>query len=163
VADQGRSPLPKQIVRAMNAHSAGSVKPGMKTVWVKAGISLAALIGAGMGLVGCADGYYAHPGGYYASYTGSSYYPYYGAYGYPYRAYGPYYGYGYGYPYYGGSAVIVSGSRNYAYRNHYGRTYYRRNVDRVRNTSRTTRTRSATVQRQRQYQNDDERKYYQTR
>jgi hypothetical protein len=138
----------------------------MKTIWAKKSGLLVALIGAGVGLVGCADGYYAHPGyagGYYASYSGSSYQPYYGGYGYPYRAYAPYYGYGNGYPYYGGSTVIVSGSRTYASRDRYGRTYYRRNADRLRNTTRTTRTRSTQVQRRREYQNDDERKYYQTR
>jgi len=139
----------------------------MKTSWAKKirqGLLLAGLISAGVGLVGCADGYYAHPGyasGYYANYSGGGYYPYSGGYGYPYRAYGPYYGSsyyraGYGYPYYGSSSVVVSRSRSYAYRDRYGRTYTRQNTNRVRNTTRKTQTRR-TVQ---QYQNDDERKYY---
>lgn len=139
----------------------------MKTTWankIRQGLVLVGLIGAGAGLVGCADehygyGYPGYNGGYYASYS-RPYYPYYGGYGYPYRAYGPYYGssyYGYGNPYYGGSTVVVSRSRNYAYRDRYGRTYSRQNANRVRNTSRKVRTSRTQIQ---QDQNDDERKYY---
>src|SRR5436309_2873229 len=107
----------------MNVWPDLAVKISMKTIWAKKvgrGLLLAALIGAGMGLAGCADEYAAYPGyrgGYYASYSAP--YPYNGGYGYPYRAYGPYYGYGapyygYGTPYYGGGgAVVISGSRSY--------------------------------------------------
>jgi hypothetical protein len=148
----------------------------MKTTWVKKasrGLLLAGLVGAGIALGGCADEYAAYPGyyhgGYYAGYSA----PYYGAYGYPYRPYGPYYGgyYGapyYGYsPYYGGGSVVVSsgrsyvsGNRTYVYRDRYGRVIRRSAADRTRRT--TTRP---TYQRQRatrapQYQNDDERRYY---
>lgn len=142
----------------------------MRTTWVNKLyriLLLVGLIGAGVGLVGCADEYAAYPryrGGYYASYSRP--YPYYGGYGYPYRAYGPYYGgpyYGYGSPYYGGTTVVLSGSRGYTYRDRYGRTYTRRNASRVRNTGTTTNTRTtrprSTIRAQR-YDNDDERRYY---
>ena len=142
----------------------------MKTRWVtriRRGLLLAALLGAGAGMVGCADeygAYHGYRGGYYASYSAP--YPYYGGYGYgygyPYRGYGPYYGggYGYGAPYYRSSAVVVSGNRNYAYRNRFGRTYSARNVsrDNTQTVRRTTRTRSARVP---SYQSDDEKRYYQ--
>src|SRR2546423_4253932 len=104
---------------AMNACRPLSVQKIMKTSWVKRfykGLLLVGLLGAGAGLVGCADEYAAYPGyrgGYYASSYGGRPYPSYGygypygAYGYPYRAYGPYYG---GYPSYGGASVVISGS-----------------------------------------------------
>jgi len=127
---------------------------------------LAGLLGAGVGLVGCADEYAAYPGyhgGYYASYA-SAPYPYYGGYAYPYRSYGPYYGgsyYGYGAPYYGGARVVVSGSRTYTYRDRYGRLHTRRNVNRARNSNRatTTTTRTRGV-RTAPADNDDESRYY---
>ena len=152
----------------MNANGPFRVKSCMKTTWGKRcwrGFLLFSMAGAALGLAGCADeyvGYPAYRGGYYASYAAAPY-PYYGAgYGYPYRAYGPYYG-GYGYPYYGGSSVIISGSRSYVYRDRYGRVRDRRANQQYRRTTRNqqqvrgTRTRSTTV---RQYQNDDERRYY---
>ncbi len=144
----------------------------MRRNWVtkfRQGLLLTALAGAGIGLVGCADEYAAYPGyhgGYYASY--SSPYPYSGGYGYPYRAYGPYYGrpygygYGYGGPYYGGSSVVVSrSSSSYRYRDQNGRWHDRRgvnrNTNRVRSTSRaTTRTRTPLPR----SENDDEQRYY---
>jgi hypothetical protein len=116
-----------------------------------------------MGLVGCADEYAAYPGyggGYYASYATP--HPYYGGYGYPYRAYGPYYGrpYGYGGPYYGGASVVVSRSSSYRHRDQSGRWHDRRrtnrNTSRVQTTSRTTRTRTQVPQ----SENDDEQRYY---
>jgi hypothetical protein len=129
------------------------------------GLLLLGLIGAGVGLVGCADEYAAYPGyrgGYYASY-GAARYPYYGgygygypygAYGYPYRAYGPYYGS----PYYGGASVVISGSRNYyTYRDRYGRVHTSRDLRRNRSTTRKTQTQSTHVRR---YDNDDEQRYY---
>jgi len=148
----------------------------MKTRWVKkfsGSLLLAGLIGAAMGLAGCADEYAAYPGyrgGYYASYSAP--YPYYGGYGYPYRSYGPYYGgyygspyYGYGAPYYGSSAVVISGSRSYVsgnryvYRDRFGRLHRRNATDRVRRTSRTTHSERQTT-RLPKYQSDDERRYY---
>jgi hypothetical protein len=131
------------------------------------------VMGAAASLVGCADdyGYRGYGGGYYASYSG--YRPYYG-YGYaPYRPYGPYYGspyYGgpyYGRPYYGGATVVVSGSRNYAYRDgyrsrshtyrdRYGRLHREDNV-RSRKTTRAAVKRSTPAPR---YENDEERRYY---
>jgi hypothetical protein len=140
----------------------------MKTKWAKRirlGLLLLAGIGAGGGLVGCADEYATYPGyrgGYYASYTSG---PYYSPYGYPYRAYapyygGPYYGYGspyYGGPYYGGSSVVISGSRTYTYRDRYGRWHNRRDNRRTRSTTRNVRTRTTTAP---QYQSDDENRYY---
>jgi hypothetical protein len=137
----------------------------MKTSWAKKiyqGLLLLGLVGAGVGMVGCADEYAAYPGyrgGYYASYSAAPY-PYYGGYSYPYRAYGPYYGgpsYGYGSPYYGRSTVVISGSRSYAYRDRFGRVHNRRNGNRVRRTSRTTQSRSTQLP---GYQSDDERRYY---
>ena len=147
----------------------------MKTAWGKRiykGLLLVGLIGASVGVVGCADEYAAYPryrGGYYASYSAG--HPYYGGYGYgyPYRAYGPYYGgpyYGYGGPYYGGATVVLSGSRSYTYRDRFGRLHTTRrhaNANRVRNnnttstTTRRTRTRAAHVP---DYQSDDEQRYY---
>ena len=130
-----------------------------------------------MSLVGCAE-YVAYPGyggGYYASYSG--YRPYYG-YGYaPYPSYGPYYGspyYGrpyYGGPYYGGGTVVVSGSRNYAYRDGYrSRNVYRDRYGRLRRTDnvrsdnvRSRKTTRSAVKRSTpvpQYESDDERRYY---
>jgi hypothetical protein len=134
--------------------------------WIRLGLLLLAGIGAG-GLVGCADEYAAYPaygGGYYASYRAAPY-PYYGPYGYRYRAYGPYYGGPYyGGPYYGGNTVVVSGSRGYAYRDSYARWHNRRDRTHTqsttrsgRTTTRNVRTRSTTVPR---YQNDDEKRYY---
>ena|SRR5689334_9068645 len=149
----------------------------MKTRWVKKfsrGLLLVGLIGAGMGLAGCADEYAAYPGyhgGYYASYSAPS--PYYGGYGYPYRSYGPYYGgyygspyYGYGAPYYGSGAVVISGSHSYVsgnryvYRDRFGRLHRRTANDRVRRTSRTTRSERQTTTRLPAYQSDDEQRYY---
>jgi len=141
----------------------------MKTNWVKRfcrGLLLTGLVGAGLGLAGCADEYAAYPayrGGYYAGYHGS--YPYYGGYGYPYRAYGPYAGYYrpyYGSPYYGGSTVVVSRNRAYGYRDRYGhwhnnRRVVNRNTNRTRTTSRNNKARR---QVQRSSDNDDESRYY---
>ena len=136
----------------------------MKTSWVKRvyrSLLLLGLLGAGAGLVGCADYYGAYPayqGGYYG-YNAAPYYGYgygypYGAYGYPYRAYGPYYGY----PYYGSTNVVISGSRNYySYRDRYGRVHTTRNVRRGEGTPH--RTKAQTTQGQR-YQSDDEHRYY---
>jgi hypothetical protein len=142
----------------------------MKTSWVtkiRRGLLLVGLLGAGVGITGCADEYAAYPGyrgGYYASYAARPY-PYYGGYGYgyPYRAYGPYYGggyYGYGAPYYGGATVVVSGSRSYTYRDRFGRLQRARTVNRDRGQTvrRTTRTRSTRLP---SYQNDEENRYYQ--
>ena len=161
----------------------------MKTTWVKKvsrGLLLAGLVGAGIGLAGCADEYAAYPGYHGGYYAGNSA-PYSGAYGYPYRTYGPYYGggyYGYGAPnygyapygyspYYGGGSVVVStgrtyysGNRAYVYRDRYGRLHRANAVNRTGQSSqRTTRT---TTHRQRttrvpQYQSDDETRYYPTR
>jgi hypothetical protein len=130
------------------------------------GLLFVGLVAAGVGLVGCADDYYAYPGyyrgGYYGSYA-SAPYPYYGgygypysAYGYPYRTYGPYYG-GYGYPYYGGASVVVSGSRTYTYRDRYGRLHTTRDLRRTRGTARKVQTQSGQVRRS---DNDDEQRYY---
>lgn len=163
----------------MNAGRDLPVKLFMKTSWMKKiqrGLLIAGLAGAGVGLVGCADEYAAYPGyhgGYYAGYS-SAPYPYYGGYGYPYRAYGPYYGgyyggpyYGYGSPYYGSSRVVVSGSRTSSYRDQYGRVHYRRPANRVRTTGTTGRTTTTTTTHRRtpngrtlRYDNDDERRYY---
>jgi hypothetical protein len=142
----------------------------MKTTWAKKvyqGLLLLGLVGAGVGLVGCADEYAGYPGyrgGYYASYAATPS-PYYGGYGYPYQAYGPYYGrpyYGYS-PYYGGASLVVSNSHGYYTYDHGRRVYHRRNANRVRNTRRTTTTtRGAATRPQYQYQNDDERRYYTT-
>ena len=144
----------------------------MKTNWVNRfcrGLLLTGLVGAGLGLAGCADEYAAHPGyrgGYYASYRAP--YPYYGGYGYPYRAYGPYYGSYYhrpysGYPYYGGSTVVVR-NRSYGYRDQYGRWHNRRavnrNANRVRKTARNNPPRRQIEQ---SSDNDDETRYYNTR
>jgi hypothetical protein len=139
----------------------------MKRCWPKRfqrGLLLVGLLGAGLGLVGCADEYAAYPryhGGYYASYAATPY-PYYGGYGYPYRSYGPYYGrpyYGYGSPYYGNTRGVVSGRRTYTYRDRYGRLHTRRNANRARNISRTTTTRTRSIQPSRS-DNDDENRYY---
>jgi hypothetical protein len=139
----------------------------MKRSWLKSfhrGLLLVGLLGAGLGLAGCADEYAAYPryhGGYYASYAATPY-PYYGGYGYPYRSYGPYSGgpyYGYGSPYYGGTRVVVSRSRSYTYRDRYGRLHTRRNVNRVRKTARATTTHTRTIQTPRS-DNDDENRYY---
>jgi hypothetical protein len=128
---------------------------------------LAGLLGAGAGLVGCADEYAAHPGyhgGYYASFAPAPY-PYYGGYAYPYRGYGPYYGgayYGYRAPYYGSTRVAVSGSRTYSYRDRNGRLHTRRNVTRVHNNNNrttTTTTRSRAIHTS-PADNDDESRYY---
>jgi hypothetical protein len=153
----------------------------MKAKWkrgIRVGFVALFLLAAGASLVGCADEYAAYPGyggGYYASYSG--YRPYY-PYGYaPYRNYGPYYGapyYGgpyYGGPYYGGggATVVVSGSRNYAYRDggyrsrnyayrdRYGRWHNRADNVRSRKTTRSAVKRSTPLPR---YENDDERRYY---
>jgi hypothetical protein len=149
----------------------------MKAKWrrgIRVGFLALLLLGAAASLVGCADEYVARPGyggGYYASYSG--YRPYYG-YGYaPYRPYGPYYGSPYypgqyyGGPYYGGATVVVSGSRNYAYRDGYrSRNYTYRERDgrwhrtdkvRSRKTTRSAVNRSTPAPR---YDNDDERRYY---
>ena len=121
------------------------------------------LVGTGVGLIGCADdyvGYRGYGGGYYASYSG--YRPYYG-YGYPpYRYYGPYYGAPYygaysGGPYYGGGAVVISGSRNYAYRDSYYRSRHRTDRARSRRVTRNAVNRRTPAPR---YENDDERRYY---
>ena len=142
----------------------------MKAYWVKRfcrGFLFTGLAGAGLILGGCADHYGAYPayhGGYYASYN--SPYRYSGGYGYgyPYRAYGPYYGYNrpyYGTPYYGGSTVVVSRNRSYGYRDQYGRWHNRRvvnrNTNRVRNTERHHQSRR---QIQQSSNNDDETRYY---
>ena len=136
---------------------------------IRLGLLLLVGIGAGGGLVGCADEYAAYPGyrgGYYASSASG---PYYSPYGYPYRAYGPYYGgpnYGYGSPYYGGpyyggSSVVISGSRSYTYRDRDGRWHNRRDNRRdnrrTRSTTRSVRTRTTPVP---NYQNDEENRYY---
>jgi hypothetical protein len=140
----------------------------MKANWMKGvrlGLLILILLGAGVGLVGCADEYVAYPGyrgGYYASYSGYS--PYYG-YGYaPYRYYGSYYGapyYGapyYGGPYYGGGAVVVSTSRDYStYRGGYYRRYRRGETTRSRQVKRRVVKKQVPVTR---YESDDERRYY---
>jgi hypothetical protein len=150
----------------------------MKANWrkgVRVGFLALFLLGAAVSLVGCADEYVAYPGyggGYYASNSG--YRPY-SPYGYaPYRYYGPYYGapyYGgpyHGGPYYGGGTVVVSGSRNYvyrdgyrtrnyAYRDRYGRWHNRAGNLRSRNTTQRAVKRSTPMPR---YENDDERRYY---
>jgi hypothetical protein len=141
----------------------------MKANWmerVRLGFLTLFLLGAGASVVGCADEYVAYPGyrgGYYASYSGYS--PYYG-YGHaPYRYYGPYYGspyYGapypyYGAPFYGGGAVVISGSRDYAYRSGYRRGERRSDNARSRKVTRRSVNRRAPATR---YENDDERRYY---
>lgn len=137
----------------------------MKTNWVKGirlGFCALALAGLGTGLTGCADEYVGYPGyrgGYYASYP--AYRPYYGGYGYygypPYRSYGPYYGAPYyGGGYYGGGTVVISGNRNYAYRNNYRRTQRRDQRTRSRNVTRPAVKKSTPAH----YDNDDERRYY---
>ena len=140
----------------------------MKTPFYRV-LLLLGLIGAGVGLVGCADEYAAYPGyyrgGYYASSAPYRYgygYPYggygypYGGYGYPYRAYGPYYG---GYPYYGGASVVISGGNRgyYTYRDRYGRLHTSREVRRTRGTARKAKAQSTEVRRT---DSDDERRYY---
>jgi hypothetical protein len=164
-------------IRRLNDCPSAFVQLYMKAKWrkgIRAGLLALFLVGAAAGLIGCADEYVAYPGyggGYYASYSG--YRPYYG-YGYaPYRSYGPYYGspyYGqpyYGRPYYGGATVVVSGSRNYAYRDGYRRgsyTYRDRygrwhRADKVssRKVTRKAVTRRTPPPR---YENDEEQRYY---
>src|SRR5438874_4062026 len=109
----------------------------MKTKRSTKALALSLLIGAGLGLIGCADEYAAYPGygrGYYG-YTG--YHPSYYGYGAPYANYSPYYGapYYYGGPYYGTRSVVVTRDRTYVHNNAYRYRYRQNRTNAVRHSN----------------------------